>query len=127
MTHLLAFVLCLAGFIALAFATRRQQRDIIGGPLRVTTTYILRAIGACALLFALGILVARAGWSLGLVMFSGHTSLTAAIAYCALIGLVRTHAPTLRPRQGSSRSPSSRDDPRNRGGKQSTPAIRQVS
>ena len=107
MTHLLAFVLCLAGFIALAFATRRQQRDIIGGPLRVTTTYVLRVIGACALLLALGILVARMGWSLGLVMFSGHTSFTAAIVYCALIGLVKTHARTLRPRQASSRSPSS--------------------
>ena len=127
MTHLLAFVSCLAGFTALAFATRRQQRDIIGGPLRVTTTYVLRVIGACALLLALGILVARMGWSLGLVMFSGHTSLTAAMVYCALIGLVRTHARTLRHRQGSSRSPSSQDDQRNRSGKHETPAIRQVS
>ena len=127
MTHLLAFVLCLTGFTALAFSTRRQQRDIIGRPLRVTTTYVLRVIGACALLLALGILVARMGWSLGLVMFSGHTSLTAAMVYCALIGLVRTHARTLRPRQGNSRSPPSRDDQRNRGGKQATPAIRQVS
>ena len=32
MNHLLAFVLCLAGYIALAFAMRRQQRDIIGSP-----------------------------------------------------------------------------------------------
>ena len=127
MTHLLAFVSCLAGFTALAFATRRQQRDIIGRPLRVTSTYVLRVIGACALLLALGILVARAGWSLGLVMFSGHTSLTAAIVYCALIGLVKTHARTLRSRKGSSRSPSSQDDQRNRGGKQSTPAMREVS
>ena len=127
MTHLIAFVSCLAGFTALAFTTRRQQRDIIGSPLRVITTYVLRVIGACALLLALGILVARAGWSLGLVMFSGHTSFTAAIVYCALIGLVKTHARTLRPRQASSRSPSSRDDQRDRGGKQSTPAIRQVS
>jgi hypothetical protein len=100
-THPFAFVLCLAGLTALAFATRRQQRDIIGGPLRVITTYVLRFIGACALLLALGFLVARVGWSLGLVMFSGHTSLTAAIVYCALIGLVRWHAPTLRHRQGA--------------------------
>lgn len=105
MTHLFALVLCLAGFTALAFATRRQQRDIIGRPLQVTTTYVLQTAGACALLFALGMLVAREGWSLGLVMFSGHTSLTAAIVYCALIGLVKTHARTLRRR--SSRSPSS--------------------
>ena len=74
MTHLAAFVLCLAGFAALAFATRRQQRDILGGSLRSATTYGLRVAGACALLSALGILVAKYGWSLGLVMFSGHTS-----------------------------------------------------
>ena len=98
MTHPFAFALCLAGFAALAFATRRQQRDIIGGPLRVITTYALRVVGACALLLALWILVARVGWSLGLVMFSGHTSLTAAIVYCVLIGLARRHASTLRHR-----------------------------
>lgn len=98
MTHPFAFVLCLAGFTALAFATRRQQRDIIGGPLLMITTYALRVVGACALLLALWILVARVGWSLGLVMFSGHTSFTAAIVYCVLIGFVRRHAPTLRHR-----------------------------
>ena len=96
MNHLLAFVLCLAGFTALAFATRRQQRDIIGGSLRSTTTYVLRVAGACALLLALGILVAEQGWSLGLVMFSGHTSMTAGIVYCALIGYARMYARTLR-------------------------------
>jgi hypothetical protein len=96
MNHLLAFVLCLAGFTALAFATRRQQRDIVGGPLRLTTTYVLRLAGACALLFALGILVARQGWSLGLVMFSGHTSITAGIVLCALVGYARMHARTVR-------------------------------
>ena len=96
MNHLPAFVLCLAGFTALAFAMRRQQRDIIGRPLRLTTTYVLRVAGACALLFALGILVARQGWGLGLVMFSGHTSLTAGIVLCALIGYARIYARTLR-------------------------------
>lgn len=69
MTHLAALVLCLAGFAALAFATRRQQRDIVGGALQSITTYILRMTGACALLFAFGVLVAKYGWSLGLVMF----------------------------------------------------------
>ena len=96
MNHLLAFVLCLAGFTALAFAMRRQQRDIIGRPLRLTTAYVLRVAGACALLFALGILVARQGWSLGLVMFSGHTSITAGTVLCALIGYARMYGRTLR-------------------------------
>ena len=103
MNHLLAFVLCLAGFIALAFAMRRQQRDIIvrdiiGRSLRSATTYVRRAAGACALLFALGILVAQKGWSFGLGMFSGHTSITAGIVLCGLIGYARFYARTLRHR-----------------------------
>ena len=89
MSHLLAFVLCLAGFAALAFAMHRQQREIIGRPLRSITTNVLRLGGACALLCALGVLVARNGWSLGLVMFSGHTSLNAGIVYCTLLGYAR--------------------------------------
>jgi len=97
MSHLLTFVLCLAGFTALAFAMRRQQRDIIGRSLRLTTTYVLRVAGASALLFGLGILVAWHGWSLGLVMFSGHTSLTAGIVHCTLIGRGRTSPPAGRP------------------------------
>jgi hypothetical protein len=100
-THLAAFVLCLAGFAALAFATRRQQRDILGGALRSTTTYGLRVAAACALLFAFGVLVAKYGWSLGLVMFSGHTTSTAALVYGALIALVKMRAS---PRHGSGRS-----------------------
>lgn len=102
MIHLAAFVLCLAGFAALAFATRRQQRDIVGGSLRSSTTYALRAFGACALLFSLGVLVAKYGWSLGLVMFSGHTTSAAALVYCALIGLVKMRAsPRHRPRRSA--------------------------
>lgn len=92
MIHLLAFVLCLTGFTALAFATRRRQRDIIGKPLPSTTNYVLRGAGTCALLLALGALAAREGWSLGLVMFSGHTTLAAGLVYCALIGLVKARA-----------------------------------
>jgi hypothetical protein len=96
MNHLPAFVLCLAGFAALAFAMRRQQRDIIGRPLRPTITYALRVVGACALLIALGILVAGQGWSIGFVIFSGHTTITAGIVLCALIGHARMYARTLR-------------------------------
>lgn len=86
MSHLLALALCLAGFAALALATRRQQRDVIGGSLPARTTYALRTFGAGALLLALAVLVARHGWGLGLVMFSGHTSVAAGILYCSLLG-----------------------------------------
>ena len=89
MSHLPPFVLCLAGFAALAFAMDRPQRDLIGRSLPMSATRALRIAGACALLLALGVLVAWQGWGLGLVMFSGHTSLTAGIVHCALIGYAR--------------------------------------
>jgi len=98
MIHVATLALCLAGFAALAFATRRQQREFLGGPLQPAATYVLRAIGTCALLIALGILVVWQGWGLGLVMFSGHTSLAAGIVFCTLIGYARREARTLQRR-----------------------------
>ncbi|MDQ8730072.1 DUF3325 domain-containing protein [Bradyrhizobium sp. LHD-71] len=95
MSHLLAFMLCLAGFAALAFAMRRHQRDVLGGPLPPPKTYALRVAGGAALLSALGILVTQQGWSLGLVSFSGHASITAGIVYCALAGYMRIRAGAL--------------------------------
>jgi hypothetical protein len=89
MSHLPAFLFCLAGFAALAAAMDRPQRDIIGRALAAGTTRALQLAGACALLLALGILVAGFGWGLGLVMFSGHTSLAAGILHCALIAYAR--------------------------------------
>lgn len=90
MIHCAALVLCVAGFAALAFGVRRQQRDILGGSLPTAVTHGLRAVGAGALLGALGALIAGYGWSLGLVMFSGHTSIAAGIVFCGLIGYLRT-------------------------------------
>lgn len=98
MSHLVAVALCVSGFAALALAMRRQQRDIIGRPLPPAVTFLLRAAGACALLCALGVLVAWQGWSLGLVMFSGHTSIAAGLVLCALIAHARNHARKVRHR-----------------------------
>jgi hypothetical protein len=92
MSHLLALVLCVAGFAALAFAMHRHQRDIIGRSLQLITTRGLRLVGTCALLVAFGVLVTRYGWGFGLVMFSGHTSIAAGVVFCGLIGYLRTHA-----------------------------------
>lgn len=92
MIHALAFVLCLEGFAALAFSVDRQQRNLIGHGLRRSTTRTLRIVGTCALVLAVSILVIWQGWGLGLVMFSGHTSLAAGIVYCTLIGLAKAHA-----------------------------------
>ncbi|HXH46932.1 MAG TPA: DUF3325 family protein [Bradyrhizobium sp.] len=86
MIHLLALALCLAGFVALALAMHRQQRDLYGKTLPPATTFGLRAAGAGVLLLALAILVTAKSWGIGLVMFSGHTTMAAAIVFCALIG-----------------------------------------
>jgi len=98
MSHLLAFMLSLAGFAALASATNRQQRDLFGKALRPATTPMLRLAATAALLGALSVLVVQHGWGLGLVMFSGHTSLAAGIVVCGLIVYARIQAPKLRHR-----------------------------
>lgn len=86
MIHLSAFALCVAGFAVLALSARRQQRELFGGSLQRGATRTLRASGACLLLVACSMLVGQHGWSLGLVMFSGHTSIGAGAVYLALVG-----------------------------------------
>ncbi|ABD08218.1 conserved hypothetical protein [Rhodopseudomonas palustris HaA2] len=98
MMHALAFTLCLIGFAALALATRRQQHDVIGRSLPRGPVRGLRIVGTIALLLALGWLVARQGFGLGLVMFSGHTTMAAAVVYGALIARVRMAGRTARRR-----------------------------
>jgi hypothetical protein len=85
MTHLPALLLCLSGFMALALAMARQQQAILGRALRANTTRGLRAAGWSALALALWFVVGRQGWALGLVSFSGHTSLAAGLVHGALI------------------------------------------
>ena len=96
MTHLLALALCLTGFAVLALATRRQQRDLIGRSLSRMATIGLRAVGAGALVLALGVLAAWQGWGLGLVTFSGHTSLAAGFVYSVLVGVAGVQARGIR-------------------------------
>ena len=85
MIHALALALCLAGFGALALATRRPQHEILRKSLPRRSVTALRLAGSSALLIGLTVLVAAQGWALGLVMFSGHTTLAAALVYVALI------------------------------------------
>jgi hypothetical protein len=87
--HLLTVVLCLAGFAALAAATERQQEALLGRRLGGSPSRRLRLAGAILLLVALAFLVASQGWGLGLVMYSGHTSLAAGCVHVALIMLAR--------------------------------------
>jgi hypothetical protein len=85
MIHLVPFFLCLAGFTLLALAMNRQQKEVFRRNLTRPVTRVIRITGACVLLLALGVIVAQQGWGLGLVIYSGHTSLAAGMVYSALI------------------------------------------
>lgn len=98
MSHLVVQGLCLVAFAALALATRRQQRDLFGTVLRRSTTLAYRIAGAALLLLAFVALASGHGSSVGLVMFSGHTTLAAALTYCGLIAYARLGPPRLRMR-----------------------------
>jgi len=89
MNHLPPFLLCLAGFVMLALAMDRPQETVLGHPLPRVPIRALRIVGTGLLLLALGWLARQQGWGLGLVIFSGHTSLTAGIVFCALVVLGR--------------------------------------
>ncbi len=92
MMDLLAFLLCIGAFGALALAMERHQQAIFGVSLPRSRTRLLRAAGWLGLVLALWILVAHRGWALGLVHYSGQTSLAAGLVYGALIWRERRHA-----------------------------------
>lgn len=85
LVHLLTFVICIAGFLALALATERQQEDLFGQALPSKATRPLRLLGWSALLVALYAIVRAQGWGMGLVSYSGHTSLAAGVVLAGLI------------------------------------------
>lgn len=89
MSHLPAFVLCLAGFAALALGTDRQQGAVFGRSLSGGATRGLRGAGTVALLLGLGYAVRWQGWGVGLVLFSGLATLAAGLVHCALIARAR--------------------------------------
>lgn len=85
MSHIPALVLCVLSFGALALAMERHQHDIWGRMLAASTTRWLRTIGWLGLCLALYVLVRTQGWGMGLVSFSGHTSLAAGVVCLAMI------------------------------------------
>jgi len=93
MTHLVVFLLCLGGFASLAAATERQQEEQLGRALARPTTRILRWTGWSALFLGAIGAVATHGWSLGLVIYSGHTSLCAGMVFVSLITRKRLRHP----------------------------------
>ena len=85
MTDLLAFLLCIVAFAALALAMERHQQAFFAAPLPRSRTRLLRAAGWLGLVLALWVVVAHRGWALGLVHYSGQTSVAAGLVYGALI------------------------------------------
>ena len=89
MMHVAVFLLCLAAFAALALAMERHQDDLLGCALPPRAVRWLRLAGWAALALALFIVVQGQGWALGLVSYSGHTSLGAGLVFGALIACGR--------------------------------------
>ena len=92
MNHLTVFVLCLLAFAALALAMERHQESLFGRALASGRTRSLRIAGWGALALALLVVVRAQGWALGLVSYSGHTSLAAGIVFSALLVYKRRRA-----------------------------------
>ena len=80
--HLL---LCVLAFACLALAMARHQAAVFGKDLSIAASRSLRGIGWAGLIAALWLTIAARGWSLGLVYYSGCTSLAAGIVFCALV------------------------------------------
>ena len=84
MIHFVTFAVCLAGFAALAMATERQQDALFNG-VSPARTRRCRLVGWTALAVALGATIMHQGWGLGLVNYSGQTSMAAGLVYLTLI------------------------------------------
>jgi hypothetical protein len=85
----MTIVLCIAAFACLALSMERHQENLFGHALAAGLTRGLRIAGWIALVLALRMIVDDDGWALGLVRYSGCTSLAAGIVFGALIGYER--------------------------------------
>ena len=92
MTHLAVFLLSTLGFAALALAMERHQEDLFGHALAARATRWLRMAGWAALGLALMLIVKAQGWGVGLVSYSGHTSLGAGLVFGVLVAIERTRS-----------------------------------
>jgi hypothetical protein len=85
MMLIFALVMSVAAFACLAVAMERHQETVFGASLTHAASRILRCAGWCGLLIALWLVVQARGWALGLVHYSGITSIAAGIVYGFLI------------------------------------------
>ncbi len=85
MTHGLVLTVSLAGFACLALSMDRHQRDQFGRPLPVRLTRALRWLGWLLVALALPLAARGLGMGFGLVAWSGHVSLAAALVFLGLL------------------------------------------
>ena len=89
MNHLAIQLVSLPAFALLALAMDRHQLDLFGRELPVQQSRLLRSGGWLGLLASLALAVALKGWSLGLVTWCGHISLSAAIVILTMVAWER--------------------------------------
>lgn len=77
MTHLLVFLPALVGFLGLALAMDRHQRQLLGHELDVTRTSCMRAGGWAALALSYLLAIMGRGAIMGSVEWFGHLTLAA--------------------------------------------------
>ena len=92
MTHLIAIVLCVAGFAGLCAAMPRHQRDFLGRTLRAAAGRRLRIAGAGLLLLALAIDLAGLGAGYGTIAWCGHLTVAAALVLARLNRATARHS-----------------------------------
>jgi hypothetical protein len=92
MTHALTLVFCIVAFASLAVSMERHQRALFARALPPGQSRGFRIAGWCALVLALRFIVDDDGWAMGLVRYSGCTSLAAALVFGALIVYERTRS-----------------------------------
>ncbi len=89
MNHLPVCLLCIGAFALLACAVERPQENLFGRTLASAPSRALWWAGWAVLAAALAVVVRSQGWALGLVAYSGYTSLAAGLVFCALVVLER--------------------------------------
>lgn len=92
MINAAALLVCIVAFAALAAATDRHRASFFAPPVPPRVIHALRVLGWGCLALALWIAVAHQGWGLGLVHYSGQTSMAAGLVYAALIVRERRRA-----------------------------------
>ena len=85
MTHALVLAISLAGFACLALSMQRHQRDQFTRPLPAGRTRALRRLGWLLAALALPVAIHGLGIGFGLVAWTGHISLAAALVFTALL------------------------------------------